>query len=466
MADEHSQTVTNTYNPAIDHPQTTRRERILVAIAMWGISIAVHAALFYVGSLIVDWRAASFEVDIQWGTELNGIGMFGEYDDAYVEPEAVLAELDSPEEDENPFEDENPQVEPDLVADNIEAPPEPEPEPDPDAPADPERPQYDLARDSQKLARVRQDIAGMPNLHVMAPGDAKLIVLIRNDRIRGSRFEQSARTLLKSFPYYRYTLGKSDIDPVTDINALLVATADPALYAETFLVVSHKIPNETIQKAVNESFPTEINWSTHEGHPLATPNRNDGRYNPRSGIYRLSVYLPNENTVLFLKPELLATLNLPHVDAIVNTRDKDVKNANQAESFLKSLGAIADSDTPSMPLLFFAVQGVESIRFPGLDDVKPPAAIQASLSTDADPRLNLIASFRTPEDAVKFTENWPSVIDATKSIGVPMLGGILSGILKGLKLTAEESQVIATGELKGESIAFILKIASTILSKD
>ncbi len=466
MADEHLQHYTNTYKPAIDHPQTTRRERILVTIAMWGISIAIHVALFYVGALIIDWRAASFEIDIQWGSELNGFGMFGEYDDAYVEPESVLADVKSPEIDENPFEDEKPQVEPDLVADNIDAPPEPEPEPepepDPQAPVDPDRPKYDLARDKQKLAYVRNDISGMPNLHVLAPGDAKLIVLIRNDRIIGSRFEQSARKLLKSFPYYRYTLGNSNIDPVKDINALLVATADPQLYAETFLVVSHKIPTETIKNAVNRSFPTEINWSTYDGHPLATPNRNDGTYHPRSGIYRLSVYLPNDNTVLFLKPELLSTLNLPHVDAIVNTRDDDINSPGQADSFLKTLGAISDSDTPTMPLLFFAVQGIESIRLPGLSDVRPPAAIQASISTDADPRLNLVATFRTPEDAKSFSDHWPDVVKASGSLGIPGIGGILDKMF----LTPEDNQVIATGVLNGSSISFILMIAANYLSRD
>ena len=458
--------VVNTYVPAIDHPLTTRRENILVLIAMWTISIAIHVGLFYVVACIVDWRVAELELKISWGTELTGFGMFNEvYDDGELPaPEDALNDEEPIAEDENPFEDDAPETEPDLDADAIEAPPEPEEivEPDPALSPDPERAKYDLSRDKARLAKVREDVQGMPNLHVMAPGNAKLIVLIRNDRIPGSPFEQSVRKLLKSFPDYRFTLGTSDIDPVTDINALLIATADPSLYAETFLVVSHKIPNDAIKKAVLDSFPTEIKWGTYEGRPIATPNANDGRYNPRSGIYKRSVYLPDDHTVLFLKPEVLPTLSLPHVDAVIHTRDADADTPEKAQSFLQSLGSITTSDSPSMPLLFMAVQGINSLKFGSrFPDFTAPSAIQASLSTDRNPRINLVATFVKAEDAKQFTEVWPDIVRASGSLGIPGLAAILNGLF----LTQEDTQVLVTGELNGTMISLILMFASSQLNK-
>ncbi|MBQ1265516.1 MAG: hypothetical protein IIY06_01940 [Proteobacteria bacterium] len=450
--------------------QLNPAERWRVRIVAWTVSILFHVALFTAVSWFIDWRVASYEIKIAWSdAPLTGFGMMDVYEDGDMpEPEDVLEELEALAEDENPFEDDTDVLppEPDLQADNIAAPPEPQEE----LPAEPgnvaeqepkkERPSHDLARDEAKLAAVRKDMAGMPNLHVMAPGNAKLIVLIRNDRVQGSRFEPAVRRLFKSFPDYRFTLGTSDIDPITDIDAMLIATANPALYAETFLVVSHKIAPKVLKKAIDDSFPTDIKWEEYDSHPLATPDVNDGRFNPRSGIYKRSVFIPNDHTVLFLKPEVLPTLNVPHLDAIVAKRDDDADSPEEAKTFLDSLGIITTSDSPSMPTLFFALQGIEGIALgPSFPKFTPPVFIQASLSTAANPHLNLSATFKTPEEASEFNALWPDIIKAAASLGIPGLGGLLGA----LALTADGQQVLISGDLNGNMISLILMFASSHL---
>ncbi len=444
------------------------KERYRVYVAMWLLSVLIHIGLAYGFGLVFDWWFAEYEVKIAWSDELNGFGMMGdifnevEYDDT----SEILDEMEAPEEDENPFEEPNEDVTPDMDASSIEAPPEPDPEPSDEVEAtEPveDKPKYDLSRDKAKLAAVRQDVAGMPNLHVLAPGNAKLIVLLRNDRILGSRFEQSVRRLFKSFPDYQFTLGKSNVDPVTDIDAMLIATANPELYAETFLVVSHRIPVPTLKQAIVASFPTEIKWETYNDKPIANPNSHDGRYNPRSGIYKRSVYLPDDHTILFLKPEVLPTLNVPHVDAIVSTRNEDVDSAEEAQSFLQSLGAIQTSDSPSMPMLFMALQGIEEVNFGAkMPKFDAPSFIQASLSTDANPHLNMVATFADADQAKAFNDAWPKIVSGASSLGIPGLGGVLGG----LALTPEDNQVLVAGDLNGNMISLILMFASTQLQKN
>jgi len=311
----------------------------------------------------------------------------------------------------------------------------------------------DLAKDEARLAAVRQDINTMPKLQVLAPGNAKLIVLIRNDRVRGSRFENSVRRLFTAFPDYQVTLGQADIDPLTDVDFLLIATANPNLYAETFLVVSHHIAPERLRHAIENSFPTALRWEEHEGRPLAVPDAADGTYHPNSGIYKRVIYLPDDQTVLFLKPEVLPSLSLPHIAAIAA--------GEPASSFLESLGSITTSDSVSAPTLFFMVQGIRDIqlgaKFP---EFPSPVAIQASLAATSDnPRVNLEAVFDREQDATAFAEVWPEMVVAASSLGIPGLGGLLGS----LSMTAEDRRILATGELNGAMISLVLMFAANRL---
>ncbi|MCL2326228.1 MAG: hypothetical protein FWC40_07045 [Proteobacteria bacterium] len=435
----------------------TRREQVLVWVAAWGLTIVLHGVIFWAAGRVMDWMAVDVHIAMDWSNEpLTGFGsmmdIYGIYEED-VDRDAIAAEaFPSIRPDENPFQ-ETSASRPDLIADQIEPPALPEAEPEAPTVAvtpSPKPPVRDLARDEARLAAVRQDLDSMPKLQVLAPGNAKLIVLIRNDRVRGSRFEGSVRRLFTAFPDYQVTLGRADIDPLTDVDVLLIATANPNLYAETFLVVSHRIAPDRLRRAIESSFPTALRWEEHEGRPLAVPDATDGKYHPNSGIYKRAIYLPDDQTVLFLKPEVLPSLSLPHIAAIT---------AN--ESFLESLGSINTSDSASAPTLFFMVQGIRDIQlganFPAFP---PPAAIQASLSATSDnPRVNLEAIFDQKRDATTFAEVWPEMVAAASRLGIPGLGGLLGS----LSMTAEDNRILATGELSGAMMSLVLMFAANRL---
>lgn len=445
-------------------PVATPRERIVLRLISWGVAILLHVALFWIAGNIVEYLTEDFEITVNWSNEpLMGFGMMDVYEDSDVnsepyEPPPKAEATDDPFE--NDAETPETTAAPTLDPNSIVIPePEPEPEPEQD-----NVPSYDLSRDKVRMAAVRADVQSMPNLHVLAPGNAKLIVLIRNDRVIGSKFENSVRRLFRAFPDYRVALGASEIDPVRDIQAMLIATANPQLYAETFLVVSHHIPADKLQKYITASFPTRLNWQTHNNRPHAVPDHTDGKFNPRSGIYRRSLYLPDDNTVLFLKPEILPTLDVAHVDAAVHVRDKDLKNNPEAaQTFLESLGGISTSDSLSMPTIFLMVQGIEGIKLGrNFPEFEPPVAMVGSMSTADNPILNLEATFKTPEAARQFVAIWPEILAASGRMGVPGVSGLLSA----LSLAPESERVLLTGELNGTMIGLVLMFASSYLERN
>ena len=452
---------TSRFAPVIK-PQETRRERIVLRITMWTLSLLIHAAAFVAIGWYIDFRVIDMQIDMNWSdTPLTGFGMMEEYvadngdDGGPVEPPPPV------EASEDPFDEEYddtaaPSLDPDAIV-------IPEPEAEPDAVPD-DLPAHDLRRQQKRLAAVRADVDSMPNLHVLAPGNARVIVLIRNDRLKGSRFESSVRRLFRAFPDYRVALGASEIDPVNDIHAMLIATANPNLYAETFLVVSHDIPQNQLKSYISASFPTRLTWSDHNGHPLATPDATDGKYRPNSGIYKRSLYLADEHTVLFLKPEVLPTLDVAHVDAIVGTRDDEIAgDSGKKQTFLESLGGLAQSDSASMPTLFLMVQGINGISFgSAFPEFEAPAAMIGSLSTDDNPRLNMRASFKSPEAAKDFADKWPQIVSAASRMGVPGVGGLLGAIM----VTNEKSDVLMSGDLNGGMIGLVLMFAASFLERN
>lgn len=441
----------------------SRRERVIVAVFSWLIAISLHVVAYLGFSAYLDYQQVSFDLDIAWDdAPLSGFGMMDAY---WAEaPSEGLEDIAYAEPDESPFERPEAELEPKIDAASIEAPEVEEVQaPNPELPQSADAPKYDLSKDKARLAALREDMASMPNLPTMAPGNAKLIALIRNDRIRGTRFESAVRKLLRSFPDYQVTLGKSDIDPLNAINALLIATSNPQLYAETFLVVSHHIANEQLKDTITDSFPVAIKWETFRGRPLATPDPSDGKYGPNSGIYQRSVYLPNDNLVLFLRPEVLPSLSESQIAGLLGDAQKlgsPEDNENAKPIFLDNLAGIDASDSVSGPTLFLALQGIDGLSFgPQFPKFAPPIGIQASMSTSDSPQINMALSFMTAKEASDFIDIWPDIASAAGKMGIPGLGGMFSG----LSLASEESRVFVTGQLNGTFVSLVLLFASSRL---
>lgn len=439
-------------------PAVSRRERVTVKSFSLVVACVIHIFAFIGVGWIIDNWAPKFEVTVSWSDEpLSGFG-FGTLESvADSSSDGDSRETSAVDPDDDPFDEREALAaeEPTLDPSTIEAE---------STPKEDTRPAYDLARDPKRLEETRADVASIPKLQGLAPGNARLVVLIRNDRVAGSRFESSIRRLFRAFPDYQFALGASQIDPIRDIRAMLIATANPKFYAETFLAVAHSIPEAQLKKSIDSSFPTHLIWSSYENRPLATPDNNDGRYARSSGIYKRVLYLADPQMVLFLRPEVLPTLHASPVLDLVKTRDADLeKSPTPNPTFLQALGGMENSDSASAPTLFFMLQGIDGLRlgrrFP---EFNPPRAVTASLSTADRPHLNLEAVFHSQEEAKYFIEIWPKIVSAASNIGIPGVGALLNG----LALTDDHENILVSGDLNGAMISLILMFAANYLEKN
>src|SRR5579871_3875935 len=77
------------------------------------------------------------------------------------------------------------------------------------------------------------------DLRPFAPNDARIVVLLRTDRLRKSAHKEAVQSLLEALPDYRTLLGGTGLQPVDDFEALLIATANPFDVTATFLAARH-----------------------------------------------------------------------------------------------------------------------------------------------------------------------------------------------------------------------------------
>src|SRR6478609_4213156 len=77
------------------------------------------------------------------------------------------------------------------------------------------------------------------DLSPFAPDDAHLVVLLRMDKLRNSPHRAGAEALLSALPDWNTLVVGSDVSPIDDFEALLIATANPHDVTATFLAARY-----------------------------------------------------------------------------------------------------------------------------------------------------------------------------------------------------------------------------------
>src|SRR5262249_46188944 len=118
----------------------------------------------------------------------------------------------------------------------------------------------------------------LPDLTPVAPASARLVVLVRTDRLRQSPLAEAARAGMTALPDGELAIDEG-LDPLEDFEALLVATANPRDVTATFLAARLRHADK-----VHEKF-----------HP-------PGGYDPRVLVY------PSAQTAVMGRPEHVAAI--------------------------------------------------------------------------------------------------------------------------------------------------------------
>jgi hypothetical protein len=246
----------------------------------------------------------------------------------------------------------------------------------------------------------------MPDLTPVAPASARLVVLVRTDRLRGSPLADAARAGMTALPDGELAI-QEGLDPLEDFEALLVATANPRDVTETFLAARLR----NIEK-VHEKF-----------HP-------PGGYDPRVLVF------PGPKTAVMGKPE--------HVAAI-------------GSGWVKALTKFAE-DPAGDSLVEVTVNGLSGVLQIGRNRVPLPRTGQARLSWP--PKVHARLVYADENDAQQLATAWPDMSAQIEgSIAVRMFG--FGGVTRGAKVTSEGNVVTLDATLEQrhlEAVSTVIKL--------
>ncbi len=183
--------------------------------------------------------------------------------------------------------------------------PAPEPSPAPDVPADPSSLPPSQRYPEGTLNPVATDVG------MWGPEGARLVVILRNDRLRASEHRDEIRTMLEGLPDWQTVLGSRAVDPFDDVDAMLIASSDPRYATRTFIAAVHHQEPTALMHTLAQSIPGGLAWELDGTLPIgrrARPELCPTRDDPERPCDPRIFAVPASNLFVFTRPEYLEDL--------------------------------------------------------------------------------------------------------------------------------------------------------------
>lgn len=263
------------------------------------------------------------------------------------------------------------------------------------------------------------------DLRAFAPGDARIVVLLRADRLRASPYKEGAEELLEALPDYRTLLAGTKLTALDDFDALLIATADPFDVTATFLAARHR-DDPRLRAALSE--------------------RTIPPWDPR--VFR------------FLSPRL-SVLTRPDAAARLDGA-RDAGADDPRAGWLAELERFERSaDEPGSPALLVTVSDLPAIA--QLQNGLPtPLSAALAATAEASPALRLRLAFASEDEAARFEAEWPAIVKRWRAQAL-LLG--LAPLLDGLKAERSGSQLDLLGRLAPGQMRLALSWARALVPR-
>lgn len=267
------------------------------------------------------------------------------------------------------------------------------------------------------------------DLRPFAPGDAKVMFLLRADRLRASPHRARVGELLGSFPDYRTLFAGSGLDPLVDLDALLIATPNIADVTQTFLV-AHHAPDGRV-RAVLEQRPFP-------------------RWDPRKFRF------PDPSLSVLGRP-VLAMPARPDGGA------PDEDPAAQEKRWLDGLANFrALADREGTPAVLITLEALDSIIHLGAG-IPTPAAAAIAITGEASPSARVQLVFADAEQASRFELQWPEIRQQYRDFFLVKYHKA-EALLDGLKLVRADARVELVGRVPEQPLSTVLGVAANALA--
>jgi hypothetical protein len=263
------------------------------------------------------------------------------------------------------------------------------------------------------------------DLQKFAPGDSKIVVLLRTDRLRKSPYKDGVQALLEALPDGNTLLAGTGLTPLDDFDALLIATANPFDVTATFLAARHADDNRVRAAMQKRVMPA---------------------WDPR--VFR------------FLNPKLSV---LVRPDGATRIDGSAIPDGGVDEDRVKWLEELARfdriADEPGGPSMMVTVSDLGSLvqLQAGLPT---PLAAAVAVTSDASPSLRIHLVFADPTQAGSFAEQWPGIVQRWRSQAL-LLG--LGPMLDGLSVKRENETVEIVGQIPETQMRLALNWIKALL---
>lgn len=276
------------------------------------------------------------------------------------------------------------------------------------------------------------------DLGMWGPEGARLVVVTRNDRLRSSPHADSVKNLLQSFPDWRSLVGSGELDPLNDVDTMVVASSNPKLINRTFFAAIHHLPNERVIQTIAQGDHGGVTWENDDGRLIGRPASLSAR-DPR--IF----YVPTQQIFVFTRPEYMDALRgrapTPRgmegvlelsslspeelqeklaADAIEAKKVRPLKPDDEPplrdQGWIRGLMQIADYGGTERdgPALMISTGKIDDMRIQGYRGTMP-LGLHANVFATADVRITARALFQSKAEAEAFLRAWPSIIEANRS---------------------------------------------------
>jgi len=375
-------------------------------------SLALHLALFaYVAS-----RTAQFDFDFEVAlpTEVE----FG------VTDGVELSVRSSP----SPTAETKPEPEPSPSSGE---PPKPRPKPKPKPPTEPEGAENPVSAPA---------IEGPSRL----PPGAQLALRIDLERVRQSPLGPDVTHFLGAVPDWQLILDGSGIDPVSDLDRLLVAT--PNLERSKLVVAGKHRRDDTFAKRsvirLARSSGKSVRWQSRFGVPTA-------QWHNRDRTPRTIALLGDRHFSITRRQDLKAVL------ALAQTRElRDAKR----EGLVVARGPDALLSMGPEEALSLEVEGVHRFIVGSVKHVPVRLRVAVSETGPNEATVRALATYRTPEEAEAAAEYWQRVAKFYSEQLILSLAGFGKTIRR-MDLETDEERIVVRFTLNADQIRFILSYA-------
>ena len=346
---------------------------------------------------------------------------------------------------------------------------------------------------SQRGSSPDEDDAGpapTSDLSAYGPSGSRLTVLMRVDRIKGTRYQAAVDQLLLRLPDRRELLEGTGLDLFTDFDTLLIATPNPTDPSVTFLAAHHHLTPADMKAALSRGArQTErtIVWRAERGRLVGErrtrkataddPSEPAVRADDRILVLSdpgLAVIAPPAYRALLLQkkgpppdggvaPEGTGWASLlSRIDAEQGLIPSD------AVMMLKATDLIHVSKTgtlggfPSPPATDSARQAEpppRAGRLPTMFGMEIPPEVTATVGIAEGPSLDVTGTFKEESSALRWEAQWPAVQGKVLSNPWATLMGF-SGLARRTSVVREGSTVRLHVSATEDEVLRLLMLAS------